>query len=224
MRNGGWRTSLEGTTARVLRPRNRAARRWLTAFVLCCSCHGYSLGAQPVATTSGSPPPIVVVLPDQIELGALVLLAADRLGITVEFDPALIRPAGTQGSMIHFRGDRQLTTTELWEFTTQVLSTRGLVSPQGRGREPLHRRRDAEPRRRRICREQNQRCPAFRCPKDVYDAAAKVLANAIASVKGAEVRWASRRDSNVSCRSTRFALYSASGQPLVCCRTFEQKL
>jgi type II secretory pathway component GspD/PulD (secretin) len=72
-------------------------------------------------------------LPDQIDLGALVLLTADALDLTVEFDPALLRPAGGQGPTINFRGVRELTKNELWEFTTQVLSTRGfaMVRPPG---------------------------------------------------------------------------------------------
>ncbi|MBY0111811.1 MAG: hypothetical protein K2Y21_03240 [Phycisphaerales bacterium] len=74
-----------------------------------------------------------LALPDQMELGALILLTAETLGLTVEFDPALVKPAGGQPVMLNFRGNGVLTKEELWQFTTQVLAARGLalVTPPG---------------------------------------------------------------------------------------------
>lgn len=92
-------------------------------------------GVPPRAAAAADPAPSksVVLIPDQIELGALVLMTADALGLTVELDPALLRAAGGQPPMLSFRGERELTKDELWQFTTQVLSTRGLamVRPPG---------------------------------------------------------------------------------------------
>ncbi len=137
MRLAGWQSGLKGATACSER---RAAsvvswRCWCWAGVvaLCCGCTTRALGSPLVASGGGSSPSTVITLPDQIELGSLVLLTADALKVTVEFDPALLRPTGAQGPTIHFRGDRELTTGELWEFTTQVLSNRGfaMVRPPG---------------------------------------------------------------------------------------------
>lgn len=57
-------------------------------------------GVPPRAAAAADPAPSksVVLIPDQIELGALVLMTADALGLTVELDPALLRAAGGHGT------------------------------------------------------------------------------------------------------------------------------
>lgn len=92
---------------------------------------GVAAGAAAMATASLSSQPIstqrVVTLPEQVDLNALVLLTADALDLTIEFDPNLLKAAGSGSAMVYFRGARELTPEELWEFTTQVLSARGVV-------------------------------------------------------------------------------------------------
>lgn len=137
MRLAGWQSNIECSVANADRPGASHGGwwpwRWVGAVALLCSFTLNARGSSVNASANGSPPRDVITLPDQIDVVALVLLTADSLGLTVEFDPGLLRPAGAQASAVYFRGERELTKAELWEFTTQVLSTRGLamVRPQG---------------------------------------------------------------------------------------------
>lgn len=87
-----------------------------------------TLGLLEVSSGAGAQPavppvhPPRVVLSDQIELPRLVEMAASRLGVNVEFDPAAL--TGT----VSVRSESGLTDLELWELVNGVLASRGLTT------------------------------------------------------------------------------------------------
>ncbi|HEX8875883.1 MAG TPA: secretin N-terminal domain-containing protein [Phycisphaerales bacterium] len=94
------------------------------------------MGSVALAARSAADPPAqqqIYTLPEQIDLNALVLLTADALDLTIEFDPNLLRASAGGPAALNFRGTRELSREELWEFCTQVLAARGLalVRPPG---------------------------------------------------------------------------------------------
>lgn len=76
-------------------------------------------------------------LPDQFDLTGLVLLTADTLRLPIEYDAALLKSggggAGASLATVTVRGVKDLSATDLWILTNQVLSSRGLalVRPPG---------------------------------------------------------------------------------------------
>ncbi len=74
--------------------------------------------------------PIRISLPEQLDIGALVLLASNSLGFSLEYDPSLLKASvapGTAGSTVTLRGVTDVSPKELWQLTNQVLASRGLA-------------------------------------------------------------------------------------------------
>ncbi|MBS0191787.1 MAG: secretin N-terminal domain-containing protein [Phycisphaerales bacterium] len=67
-----------------------------------------------------------ISLPDQFDLGGLVLLTANSLDFALEYDPALFKgPGGT--TSVTVRGVHDLSPDQLWTLTNQILAARGLT-------------------------------------------------------------------------------------------------
>jgi general secretion pathway protein D len=69
----------------------------------------------------------VVALAGQVELQRLVDLAAQRLGVAVEYDPAVLKGTAT------LRKDGAMTNDQLWEQVNQLLAARGFAVVRGPG-------------------------------------------------------------------------------------------
>src|SRR5690606_34135184 len=69
-----------------------------------------------------------LVLAGQMELGRLVDLAAERLQVTVEYDPTVVR--GT----VTLRAEGNLNDQELWSLMNHVLASRGFTTVRLPGR------------------------------------------------------------------------------------------
>jgi type II secretory pathway component GspD/PulD (secretin) len=84
-------------------------------------------GRGPVAPTAAQTPPESVELSSQVEVARLVDLAAHRLQVSVEYDPALL-PGSVTLRMAQSVGD-----DELWQLMHRVLAGRGLTTVRRTG-------------------------------------------------------------------------------------------
>lgn len=107
---------------------SRAARPSLGLALACALLQNLSLG--PVA--HAQPLTQRVSLPEQVDLSGLVILTANTLNIPLEFDPAILKPAGTSAT-VTLRGVNDVTPDELWSLTNQVLASRQLALVQSPG-------------------------------------------------------------------------------------------
>src|SRR5688572_30540167 len=87
----------------------------------------FAIGA-PVGGQGGSND--AISLSSQMELVRLVDLAADRLGLRIEYDPKLL-----QGQAATLRIGSAVTEQELWALTNQLLASRGWAVVQTPGSE-----------------------------------------------------------------------------------------
>lgn len=96
--------------------------------------HGTTLATPTSATSAASTPPTpaaTTTLSGQVELARLVDLAAQRRGVRVEYDPALLRGTTT------LRADVPLSDDELWSLMHHVLALRGFTTVKPAGSEVL---------------------------------------------------------------------------------------
>lgn len=102
---------------------SRAARR-CAAFALACAAAVCSLPVAPVSLASPQQPPrrALTELSGQVELARLVDLAAQRLGLNIEYDAGALRGAVT------LRLGAGVTDEELWALTNRVLLSRGFTT------------------------------------------------------------------------------------------------
>lgn len=93
--------------------------RWFPSLLAFCICAppialGQTGGREGSATQSA--------LPVQVEMSRLVDLAAQRLHISVDYDPAALKGA------VALRLDSSLSDTELWALTNRLLAARGFTT------------------------------------------------------------------------------------------------
>lgn len=74
-------------------------------------------------------PPETISLSGQVELARMLDLSAERLGIRIDYDPALLKGA------VAIRSVDGLTPGQLWEFTNQALAQRGFTTVRASGAE-----------------------------------------------------------------------------------------
>jgi type II secretory pathway component GspD/PulD (secretin) len=73
-------------------------------------------------------PPTRITLPEQADIAGLLILTASTLEIPLEFDPATLKAAGGgMGSTVVLRGVTDVSPTELWMLTNQILASRQLA-------------------------------------------------------------------------------------------------
>jgi type II secretory pathway component GspD/PulD (secretin) len=68
-----------------------------------------------------------ISLPEQVDLGGLVLLASNAVECSLEYDPALLKGSSAAGALVMLRGISEVSPEELWQLTNQILASRGLT-------------------------------------------------------------------------------------------------
>jgi len=68
-----------------------------------------------------------ISLPEQVDLGGLVLLASNAVDCSLEYDPSLLKGSGPAGASVMLRGISEVSPEELWQLTNQILASRGLT-------------------------------------------------------------------------------------------------
>lgn len=118
-----------GDERRFARPRESFGRRFLP--VVCLAWCVLFAPARIPAAAQDAPPPPTILLTGEVELARLVDLCAERLGLNIEYDAAVLRGSVT------LRLGGAVTDGELWMLTNRVLASRGFASVQRPGEELL---------------------------------------------------------------------------------------
>jgi type II secretory pathway component GspD/PulD (secretin) len=94
----------------------------LLALVFTLTASGQAAPSTPPQPTSAVSDPALHSLPTQLELARLLDLAASRLGINLEYDPATLTGSVT------LRTEAGLSDAALWELANSVLASRGMTT------------------------------------------------------------------------------------------------
>lgn len=104
------------------------------------SCAGWLFAAPSFGAASIQPAELRhISLPEQFDLGGLVLLTANTLNFSLEYDPALLKVGGAGGTTtsVTVRGVTDLSPEQLWDLTNQILASRGLTFVRSPGAKVL---------------------------------------------------------------------------------------